>query len=63
MFKYHYCSFKLQDYKRYTARGFFLNNLNLLAYTVEAGYAFYQSQNQLKPMGVKEWVDFGANLA
>ena len=51
MFKYHFCTFKLEEYKRYTARGFFLSNANILAYTVEAGYAFYNDENKLKQMG------------
>lgn len=33
-FKYSSCSFKLEDYKRNTARGFFLNTVGVNAYTV-----------------------------
>ena len=34
MFKYYNCTFKLEDYKKYTARGFFLNTIGILAYTI-----------------------------
>jgi hypothetical protein len=55
MFKYYSCSFKLEDYKRYTARGFFLNNVGTLAYTIEASYAFYQEEGKLCTMGPAQW--------
>ena len=51
MFKYYYCTFKLEDYKKHTARAFFLNSVGTMAYTLEAGYAFYQDENKLVLMG------------
>ena len=55
MFKYHSSTFKLEEYKRYTARGFFLNSIGILGYTIEAGYAFYNDENKLNVMGPKQW--------
>ena len=62
MFKYPSCTFKLQDYKRTTARGFFLNSVGILAYTIEAGYGFYQEEGKLCLMGPDEWMQFGRIL-
>ena len=63
MFKYHCCSFKLEEYKRHTARGYFLNNIGLLGYTIEASYAFYQEESKLSAMGHRQWTQFGVHLA
>ena len=63
MFKYWSCTFKLEEYKRYTARGFFLNSVGTLAYTIEASYAFYQDEGKCLSMGHPQWTQFGSSLA
>jgi hypothetical protein len=36
--------------------------VDILAYTVEASYAFYQDEGKLVSMGCKEWIEFGGQL-
>ena len=45
-FKYDHCSFKLDEYKVNTARGYFLSQVGVMAYTVEASYAIYTNANK-----------------
>ncbi len=43
-FKYESCTFKLEEYKKNTARGYFINKLDVMAYTIESSYALYDKQ-------------------
>lgn len=36
--------------------------MGILAYTVEASYAFYQDEGKSISMGCKEWTEFGGQL-
>lgn len=43
-FSYNSCTFSLEEHKQHTARGFFLNELNVMTYTVESSYSMYETQ-------------------
>lgn len=41
-FSYELSSFKLEEYKYNTARGYFLRRLKVPSYTIETSYALFQ---------------------
>lgn len=42
-FSYESCTFKLEDHKKNTARGYFLNELKIMSYTIESTYSMYDN--------------------
>jgi len=52
-FKYHSSTFKLEDYKKNTARGFFLNKVGINACTIEASYGSYMEDGKSMDLGLK----------
>lgn len=54
-FRYDSSSFRLEEYKNNTARGYFCRKLKVPAYTIETSYALYCSKEEERlfcPLGV-----------
>jgi hypothetical protein len=47
----------------HTARGFFLNELSIMAYTIESTYSMYDEDETIKLMKIDDWMNFGMELA
>ena len=62
-FKYDSCTFKLEEHKKSTARGFFLSELEVMTYTIESSYSMYEDEEgKLQLMEVDDWKGFGIDL-
>lgn len=61
-FKYTSCTFRLEDYKRHTARGFFLSDVGVNAYTIESSYALFTQDGKNELMGPNDWHKLGSEL-
>ena len=46
VFNYNKCTFKLEECKLNTARGYFLSKLKVMAFTIESSYALYDSRKE-----------------
>jgi hypothetical protein len=61
-FKYGSCTFRLEDYKRHTARGFFLGAVGINAYTIESSYSIFTEEGKNELMGVNDWHKLGCEI-
>lgn len=61
-FRYGSCSFRLDECKINTARGYFLKQLKTMAYTLESSYGLYDDEREVKQMRIDDFLQCGAGI-